>query len=694
MASLIQEELSVIRDDVNERSIAQKPGMDSIKIKLARTCPDPVHTAKITCLWRRSRGESQVLEFIETFDLIFAPLPRPSETNPLPGDWLEAEIYPSQLAEFGLAQFVMNVLSSLGPSAAPPAFKVIVPKKDGYWTRTNLISQRMWRCQNAAAVKDVAVARKHYSAPDTSCLWQILATTLGMVHARDNNGCTPAEQVLGDLQADIINRLSFPLLVPDRIPRYRVALLHGRPDWTITEQIYFAAAELDIEVYILDHEDHWMRHGRYTSFREDFIPIDIANDEGLPGRVVDALQQYPIQMDGLVSFSDLYLIPAARAAKTLGLSTSGVELFETCRDKYTTRMVDRPKDFQCFRVSGSQELTNLLERTGAGDKLKYPLIVKPCAGGGSEGVSKVTNVSQLVDAVAAANKVDYGRGALTTIETYISGPEVDCNFIMWDGEPLFCEISDEFPTTAETREADAATINFTETDMFLPTALPSHEQELIKRSMLRVLHKLGCQNGVFHMEARVRDSSMEYQIIEGYAELKQKPHFNGLGNETSVLLIENNCRPPNSACCFATQSTYGIDYYAIHWLTAVREAMRVRALAMPFLKGPQHHCDEVMIPVVRGGWYATHDAVGDFVKSHVEVSQSILRADTYFQYGDEVPDPSSGVLTWIAYFIIADSSSRQAVIETAKQIREGFQYRLVQNTEELHSGGLRGGTLR
>lgn len=634
----------------------------------------------MSCRWRLTERTSATTLCITTLDMVLHPKESALDRNG-PVAWFDVDVDTSRIPNSTLADLFSTSLAS----SQLAAFKMILPRTSGYWCRKNIITQRFRGCKSAKMVKDFATARQHYRAPKVeeltaSSLWGLLSAALGAIQLDTAESITCLDQELAVLEAEVLNRLSMPILLPDPIPVKRLALLHGKPDWTTTEEIYRAAREMDIDVYILDEQGHWMQDGPYTSFRKAFIPINMTVDDSLPVRVVEALRNYPVQMDGLISFSDMYLIPAAQAAQTLGLPTSGPALFETCRDKYLTRMIEVPKDFQCVRVDGYSGVADLVNNRDQAQGLNYPLIVKPCAGYGSEGVAKVYNDAELLEAAAKANMTDYGRGNMITIETYIDGPEVDANFVLWEGEPLFFEISDQFPAEADLDTATSKS-DFLELDLFLPSALPSREQNVIKESLLRILSKLGCRNGVFHMEARMRRSSMEYRISCGMIDLAYKA--DSPSTDISAVLIENNCRPPNMVCTSATAHTYGVDYYALHHLIALGDGARVRALAVPFLAGPQYHCDIAMIPVRKGGIFASTDAIGDLERRSPELLRKVIKCGCFFKCGDVVPDPSSGVLTWIAFFIVASSTSRKDVLETVQRIRTEFQYRLVSSTADL-----------
>ncbi|KAF2722907.1 glutathione synthetase ATP-binding domain-like protein [Polychaeton citri CBS 116435] len=462
---------------------------------------------------------------------------------------------------------------------------------------------------------------------ESSSLWDILATAVGAVELANPYSTTDLDYVLTAIEAEIVNRLSLPLLLPNTIPRYKLALVHGRYDWAITDAVYRAAQEMDLEICVIA-EGHWMQAGPHTSFRKDFIPVDIHRKDGtLSQRIVDALQNYPVQMDCIVTMTDGWLIPVAYAAEVLGLSTSSPSVFETCRDKYLTRLLDAPEGFQFLRVKGYEGAKQFLAKSR---DVKFPLIVKPYAGYALEGVRKVYNREEFLDAAAKANLTDYGLGDLIAIESYIDGPEVDANFVMWEGEPISLEISDQFPAEADL-DTQTSKSNFLETELFLPSALPSDEQATIKASMLLVLSKLGVRSGVFHMEARLRNSSMEYRITNGTQDLYRTEGKFPSG--TQCILIENNCRPAGTNSNTGVLHTYGIEFHAIHMLIALGDSPRIQALSTPYLAGPQYHLDLISIPVSKGGIMGSRDATGDLFERFPDLKRTVVKCGTYFQHG-------------------------------------------------------------
>ena len=623
-----------------------------------------------TCLWRlASYGEKDVTHFAQ-LDLLVG-----SREALMVADnehlWQNGELENDAL----LAELCKHIREAAG-SPGLAAFTILLAAKDGYWLQGNIITHRFLDCEGVEAIKECKSAGDRVSGFGSMIdralsvnEWLKYAVAVVIVKPEINFHLLRTRLDL--LREEARRRLMLPLTSETPIARRNLALLRGRSSWSVGAMIYQAAHDLGIDLYVLDRPGHWIEEGRYRSFYKALIPIDMTIDASLPRRITQTLRDYPVAMDGLLSFNDTYLIPAAEAAEALGLPTTPLAAIETCRDKYLSRSLSVPSDFQCVRLDDYAGAVDFL--ANGKEKLRYPLIVKPCAGYGSEGVAKVRNEEELLAAVRKANQVDYARGCLVTVETYIDGPEIDANLVMCDGRLLFCDICDQPPTEADL-SGDQGGGNFLESDLILPSGLPAHEQITIRDTMLGILKKIGCHTGVYHMEARLRDSAMEWHINgDQILDLRYKTKVPA--SNTSAVLIENNCRPPNHVCCQATLHTYGVNYPVLHFLFALGDTARAQALAIPFLDGPQYHCDLGMIPVTKGGKFMSADPMQDLWRRDPELMRSVVKSECFFAQGDEVPDPSSGELTWIAGFHVS-SRTRHGSMRSMQQIRQKFVFEL------------------
>jgi hypothetical protein len=138
----------------------------------------------------------------------------------------------------------------------------------------------------------------------------------------------------------------------------------------------------------------------------------------------------------------------------------------------------------------------------------YPVITKPCTAWGSQGIYKASNEAELFRSVAQALAAANYGDILT--ERYYDGPEIDANFVLQDGNAFFFEVVDGFPCTADMKDTELrGTGDFLETDQLWPTNHPEKEQAIVREKLLGHLLQMGITNGVFHLEARIQNSSME-----------------------------------------------------------------------------------------------------------------------------------------------------------------------------------------
>lgn len=268
------------------------------------------------------------------------------------------------------------------------------------------------------------------------------------------------------------NRISFEWVLPTQPPALSVAVVGGRPLFDNTTGAYDsegpfdAARALGILVIVLDRPGHFMQGAEYSHLRDDFIAVDMTSDADLPRKLAEAVRSRKV--DGIITFSDEYVIATAKAAKLLNLKTEPVESIIVAHYKNETRKILNTPNFQALRLDNAAQLEEA-SWSGKLENLRYPLVVKPCRGGACRGVKKVQDQSSLRQALLQMEKDGLSKHSIL-LETYISGPEVDANIVLWNGELMFIEITDNFPCTADASDATIAD-SFGETIMLSPTRL-------------------------------------------------------------------------------------------------------------------------------------------------------------------------------------------------------------------------------
>ncbi|KAJ8112843.1 hypothetical protein OPT61_g4884 [Boeremia exigua] len=573
--------------------------------------------------------------------------------------------------------------------------RLLFSRTSGHAARSDYLVYRLNGTQHVTSVTSfskplaniVGVSPECYSSITTlSDLTNLLDHSIGGIIGSTPNETFTVQSWRQYLDDQLINRLSVQWIVRQPLTQYRVFWVQGRADIESSIQFYEAARALGITIVVLDQPGHWLEDdtGPHAHYREAFIPISVDGDEGLIQRVVDAVQFYPHKVDGIVTISDVRLPFVARACEILGLPISPSAAYFLAGDKGATRELENAavNDKEGFILNAASELNPFLEQGES--TIQYPLIVKPCTGWNSDCVVKVHTRDELSAAVSRASARHANSPNCNTrvvVEPYIDGPEIDANFVLLDGEVLFCDISDDFPTAGDHSRGSTSFLaaNFMETLMDVPTNLPTGEQGLMKSSLMASIARLGFKSGIFHCEARVRNSSARYEqgpdgildlTISKYAQTRQRP---------SCYLHEINARSPGYINCVAAILAYGVDYYAIRLLLSLgsQENERVRILAQPFLGSkPQYILGVVVLAPTRAGIMASENAVEDYLVANPDIREHVVHHQTLRKKGEFVEGPDSNELLAVGYVIVASKNSRRQCLELAKQIWQTFNYKL------------------
>ncbi|MFD6422863.1 ATP-grasp domain-containing protein [Streptomyces sp. NPDC060198] len=143
---------------------------------------------------------------------------------------------------------------------------------------------------------------------------------------------------------------------------------------------------------------------------------------------------------GVMSWHEEHIVQAALVAEALGLPGTAPDAVRRCRDKYATRTalaragLPQPE----FALAGSLD-----EALAAADKLGWPVVIKPRAAGGSQGVVLVRDADELADQFDATRGVHVPHNPdfteLVLVEEYLDAPEVSVDAVVHQGRvtPVF-----------------------------------------------------------------------------------------------------------------------------------------------------------------------------------------------------------------------------------------------------------------
>ena len=651
-------------------------------------------------------GETQ---YFQTVDLILsdvlttvAELPSTVPQLQLIQDHSKLEITRTRGSAFLTS--VINDVLKIGSNGV--AIKLVLPVEDGYVVRSDFLEQRLYGCPNVQLVEGFVAPRQYLSKPNISSaslqsFSEILASAAGGIvlgdpkpklasTALEDFSPTPASAagglslqsatgesqclLLSELEKELLGRYSLPWLIPEPIPERTIAIL-GHRTLFMMERWIRGAHDLGCNVLIFGQRGSWLEQPKYAGLIEQFLPIDMTADEGLAQRILDALQECGQKIDGITTTIDIYFEAAAKVSLKLELHTSPIKSLTMAQDKYATRTQfgnSTPLTLLVNNVDDLRKQLGTLELP-----ITYPIIVKPSKGWSSEGVFKVTSESELFTSVSKLNTLQ--PGVKVIVESYIDGPEVDANFLMWEGEIHFFEVVDDFPCSADLPGSAFSTANFQELEMVYPSKLVASEQEMLKTRIHKFLLDSGFRNGIFHVEARIQDSAMEYSTIDGVTDLVLKDHSLPGNEKARVFILEVNVRCPGWMVIWATCYTYGIDYAAAQMLAALGDGRRFKILSQPFAFGAQAIVESIFVPSPNGGTIPSgtqpiceelRDRRPDLLRVE-DKGVEVVKIQTMQFPGETIPDPNSGTLSFVASFNLATRKmERREMLRLGQEIRK------------------------
>lgn len=561
------------------------------------------------------------------------------------------------------------------PDLAVPV-TILLPSFDGYFVQENVIQDRFVDSEVIFAVhplaswdeKTRAAPRHALTSNELESIVDFGAAAL-LGHKTQSTGAT---QKSHDIENELHCRLQLQWWQPELTPVRRLALILPGANWRLYGPIYNTAKANRIELVIIDEPDHWLNQPSNSKLREHFLPLSLDRSDGqFTNRLVELIRNCGLAVDGLIAWNDHYIIHVAEVAEILGLPTQPASAYSLCRDKHESHRLRTGGLLSTLVTTEEQALALAKDAT-----LQFPLVVKPQFGSRSEGVTKITEASQMLPAIT---KILSELDDFAVVESYLSGPEIDANLVIANGQLLFCEVADNLPCAGDDALADAldgppGPGTFAEMGATSPSGLSQDELAMARAAAFETVIAAGFRSGVFHVEGRVLNSKMRYQQVEGKVDLQPNPKPNH--QEAKFGLIEINARPPGLALSTATKRNFGVNFHE-HWmLAALQDHKKMTALARPFafpgLQGAQYWSQVLFPLVVRGGVY-DGDAWKTMVSSHPKAFKHMSLYDSMWVDGDVMPDPLTGRARALASFIMYARESRPRLMEIVDDVQRQLQ---------------------
>lgn len=193
--------------------------------------------------------------------------------------------------------------------------------------------------------------------------------------------------------------------------------------------------------------------------------------------------------DAVLSFTEYGLEPASRCAIDLGAAGDNLPAVLATRDKTRTReLLDRHglSPVRHRVCAGPAEAGAFMAGLGGG-----PIVLKPTAGGLSEGVYLVTEESQIAERWTWTTRWTDGP---VLAEEYLDGPEYSVESLSQGGKHEIVMVTEKLTTGAP---------GFVELGHQQPARLAPDVREAIDALVLRFLDLIGQRTGPVHTELRV-----------------------------------------------------------------------------------------------------------------------------------------------------------------------------------------------
>ncbi|RMD41939.1 hypothetical protein DV735_g3158, partial [Chaetothyriales sp. CBS 134920] len=572
-----------------------------------------------------------------------------------------------------------TLLVERGGNLPVTAVKLLLPSKDGYVSRSDMVAFRLRGL--AVDIHSFLTPRQFVKAVGSDGLTPNAATqdAIGALISKDSFRSSEDALIhLKQLELELKRRLALPWLLPDPIPYKRVALVGGLEE----PESLASVKAMGIGLLILDQPGNIFEddEGRFAHLREEFIPFNMSPDKHAPQRIVDAVRDKNI--DGIHTRYDIHHTNVAKANRILGLPTSDPEAYAIATNKFAARSLEPDKN-GAFRVKDVEELKARLSTLS----LEYPLIVKPTTGRNSWGVLRCDNEEELIEAAGVAHGRVIGLTedgdeihSEVMIEPYVDGPEFDVDVVLWDGKLLFYEVSDNFPCAGDipsdpnsTQQKEETHRDFQETLFVYPSILVEDEQQILVKSLHETVLRLGLRSGVFHIEARVKNSKMEYSVRDGWLDLHLKESLTGQ-ESPSCFLIETNARPPGYLSLLRAGWQYGLDYWALHVLRCLNDEKRFLAFAVPRPRDPEHVCALHFILPENGGILKSPDPGPELAKRDPELMKSIPLYYNEFEIGQYVPPSVSTNFLFMTRMAVESRKGRDGLLRIIRNIKEEWTF--------------------
>lgn len=236
----------------------------------------------------------------------------------------------------------------------------------------------------------------------------------------------------------------------------------------------------------------WEEGAVCKKYCDKFYPVSFTEKE----TVLDICKKEDV--DGITSFSLESALPTVvYVAQSMGLTSNTLECVERTKDKYSQRKafsINNVSSPQYFLVDDMADISKM--------DIKFPVIVKPVDGGGSQGINMAYSQDDLESAIVNSKKSS--RTSRAIVEQYIEGREFSVEYLSYKGQHYNVQITDKVTTGRP---------HFVEMQHHQPANISLSLAQKIKKLVESALTALKIENSSSHTELKLT-SDGELYIIE------------------------------------------------------------------------------------------------------------------------------------------------------------------------------------
>lgn len=250
------------------------------------------------------------------------------------------------------------------------------------------------------------------------------------------------------------------------------------------DEIFEELPPTDIELYVIQPQA--LIGPRLREAAHAVYPIGAFNDEEVLAAARAITQQHRI--DALFSFTEYGLLPAARAAKTLGLQGIDYAVTALCRNKWLLRekLAATSLHVPFVMAASDDDIAAFADANG------FPLVLKDPSGVGSINVKICATLSEAQHFFQQLQQQDYQR---VLVEKYVGGTEYSVETLSLRGEHQLIGVTDK----------QLLADSLVEQRHIYPAALSDEAQALIARYIVTLLDEIGHRHGPMHIEIKLQD---------------------------------------------------------------------------------------------------------------------------------------------------------------------------------------------